>query len=341
MIRCCVRVLACLVAVGAAVPGLADEGLAKDVTFTDYSQLSTSAELARRLLTPLSYRRVAPHLADARSQSIDLAQEKFIVYVPSGAPPQRGYGVLVFVPPWPQASLPADWPRILDRRGIIFVSAAHSGNEAATLDRRVPLALLAYENIRRHYPLDADRVYVGGLSGGSRVALRIALAYPDVFRGALLNAGSDPIGTNDVPLPPGDLLRGFQESTRLVFLTGERDEFNQHADLLSQKSLRAWCVFGLESVTLPRRAHEIADAGGLAQALKVLHAPSVTEPGKLARCRTEVDRELASDVAAAESALDRGDRDRAIAAMRAIDARYGGLAEQAITEFQARLDRRE
>ena len=62
----------------------------------------------------------------------------------------------------------------------------------------MPLALLAYENIRRSHTLDANRVYVGGMSGGSRVALRVALAYPDVFRGALLNAGSDPIGDGAV-----------------------------------------------------------------------------------------------------------------------------------------------
>jgi hypothetical protein len=58
----------------------------------------------------------------------------------------------------------------------------------------------------------------------------------------LLNAGSDPIGGDEVALPPVALLHRFQESTRLVFLTGERDEFNRHNDLVSQKSLRGWCV---------------------------------------------------------------------------------------------------
>ena len=51
------------------------------------------------------------------------------------------------------------------------------------LERRLPLALLGYWNARSRYPIDPDRVYVGGLSGGSRVAQIAALAYPDVFRG--------------------------------------------------------------------------------------------------------------------------------------------------------------
>lgn len=319
---------------GATAANAANDGPAKAVTFDSYSPLSGSAEMARRMLTPLTYRRIQPHLANARQQPIDLSDEKFLVRVPDGAPPTQGYGLLVFIPPWPRASLPKDWPGALDRHDLIFVTAANSGNEAGLLDRRVPLALLGYENVRSRYPIDANRVYVGGMSGGSRVALRVALAYPDVFRGALLNAGSDPIGGDEVSLPPVDLLHRFQESTRLVYLTGARDEVNMHNDLLSQTSLRGWCVFDVDAVTMSRRGHEIADAAGLAQALKKLEQPSAVEPGKLAQCRAALDQELASKVADAQTAMRNGDHDRAVAAITAIDARYGGMAEQAIATLQ-------
>ena len=326
-----------LVGLGAAAACAADEGLTKDVRFGDYAAAASSAELARRLFTPLAYQRVAPHLADARAQPLDLAQERFVVYVPRGEPPARGYGLLVFIPPWPEAALPRDWSRVLDRHGMIFVSAAKSGNDAGTLDRRIPLALLGYENIRRRYPLDANRVYVGGLSGGSRVALRVALAYPDLFRGALLNAGSDPIGGDQISLPPAELFRRFQDSTRLVFLTGERDEMNLHNDLVSEKSLRAWCAFDLHALTMPRRGHEIADAAGLERALDALDAPKDVDAKELASCRANVDRELASKTAEAEAALASGNQKRAADILEAIDARYGGLAEPAIASIRSRL----
>jgi hypothetical protein len=58
------------------------------------------------------------------------------------------------------------------------------------------------------------------------MALRSARGYPDVFHGALLNAGSDPIGNAQSPLPPQELLRQFQESTRVVYVTGAHDNFN-------------------------------------------------------------------------------------------------------------------
>ena len=319
---------------GAAAANPASDNTAKNVTFNTYSPLSSSAEMARRMLTPLTYRRIQPHLATARQQPIDLSGEKFLVHVPDDAPPAQGYGLLVLIPPWPQASLPKDWSGVLDRHNLIFVTAANSGNEAGLLDRRVPLALLGYENVRSRYPIDANRVYVGGMSGGSRVALRVALAYPEVFRGALLNAGSDPIGGDEVSLPPVDLLHRFQESTRLVSLTGARDEVNMHNDLLSQKSLRSWCVFDFDAVTIPRRGHEIADAAGLAQALKKLEQPSVVEPGKLAQCRAALDEELASKVAHAQMAIRDGEHGRAVAEITALDARYGGMAEQAIAALQ-------
>lgn len=331
---------AATVAVGLLVcaTSVADGGLMKNVVFSETTALSGSAEIARRMFTPLAYRRVESHFADVRAQPIDVARETFTVYVPLGAPPEKGFGLLVFIPPWSEASLPGDWSRILDHHGLIFVSAANSGNNAGMLDRRVPLALLGYENVRRRYRIDADRVYVGGLSGGSRVALRVALAYPDVFRGALLNAGSDPIGGDLVSLPPAELFHRFQESTRIVFVTGERDEFNRHSDVVSETSLRGWCVFDLASVTMPRRGHEIANAPGLAEALKDLEAPRSVGADKQAECRAHLERELTSKVAAAQAALKAGDRSKAVEAVKAIDTQYGGVAEPAITRLQRELE---
>src|SRR5207302_469453 len=104
------------------------------------------------------------------------------------------------------------------------------------LARREPLALLAAHNLMRRYPVDPERVYVGGFSGGARVAMRLALGYPDLFRGAILNAGSDPIGGAEIPLPPRELFMRFQSSTRIVYVTGERDDPHVSDDSVSMQS---------------------------------------------------------------------------------------------------------
>src|SRR6202166_201918 len=260
------------------MPAIADTvtgftGLQSDVVFSDYSPLSSSAELLRRLLSPLNAVQVSKKLARSavalRDQPIDLAQERFTVYVPSHSAAE-GYGLLVFVPPWENAMLPRGWAEILDRHGMIFVSAANSGNAASILDRREPLALLAAHNVMQRFHVDPERTYVGGFSGGSRVALRLALAFPDVFRGAFLNAGSDPIGDARVPLPPPELFSRFQETTRIVYISGKDDAINVDKDAASTDSMLEWCVFDWYAERSPWTGHEVARPTVLGPALDML-----------------------------------------------------------------------
>jgi len=306
-------------------------GLRTDVVFTEYSPLSSITELARRLLSPLSALRLDQYAAGVGKtlggQPIDLAKERYSIYVPSSPHSSTGtYSLLVFVPPWPRAEVPRAWIPVLNRYNTILVTAANSGNDAPTIDRREPLALLAAHNAMVQYPVNPQQVYIGGFSGGARIALRLALGYPDVFHGALLNAGSDSIGTADVSLPPTALFRSFQESIRLVYLTGERDEENLARDMYSRRSLNEWCVFDLVTQTEPRTAHELADASGFGRSLQALLSPRESHPDKLAECRTRIEQELSTELQQVETAFGRGESKLAKQLLTKIDARYGGLA---------------
>jgi predicted esterase len=304
-------------------------GLRSDVVFTQYSPLSSNAELVRRLVSPLTAAQLPAALARTgkvlADQPINLAHERFVVYAPPEAPP-HGYGLLVFVPPWPEAQLPRGWAPVLDRSGVIFVSAARSGNEAEVLSRRAPLALLAWANVVARYRVDPDRVYVAGFSGGSRVALRLALAYPDVFRGALLNAGADPIGNDQAPLPPGDLFIRFQQSTRLVYVTGGEDAVSLGMDAASTQSMRDWCVFDVDAQVTRRVGHEAADSIAFARALAALTHPTRPDPGRLAACRSVIETRLTAQFQQVESLRAGGKRDEAQKLLIRIDRRFGGLA---------------
>lgn len=329
---------------GPDAPGRAGGATPGELRFDAYTPLARGSEVARRLLTPLTddrlHRLMARRGIAMREQAIDLAREHFMLHVPPGSPPPSGYGLLVFVPPWPQAKLPDGWAREFDRRGLIYVSMADAGNAADVIDRRVPLALLAWANVAGRYRLDPSRVYVGGYSGGSRVALRIALGYPDVFRGALLEAGSDPPGSAALSLPPAALFRRFQEDSRLVFLTGGRDAPHRRMDIASGEALRHWCVDDIAEVTPPWLDHAIADAAALGQALDALLRPLPPPGGVLAACRARVTDELASNLAEVREALGHDDPGRAQRQLDAIDRRYGGLAADASRALQAQIDAR-
>jgi pimeloyl-ACP methyl ester carboxylesterase len=315
-------------------------GLQNDVMFSDYSPLSSSAELKHRLLSPLNAAEAGKRLAHSavalRDQPIDLARERFAVYVPSH-PSARGYGLLVFVPPWENAMLPRGWAAILDRRNVIFVSAGNSGNEANILDRREPLALLGAHNIMQRFHVDPERIYIGGFSGGSRVALRLALGFPDVFRGVFLNAGSDPIGDAQTPLPPRELFSRFQEMTRIVYVSGQNDAANVDKDASSEQSLLEWCVFDWYAERSPWTGHEVAGPAVLGRALDMLDKHVEPNLARLNNCRLRINQELDKKIDQANDLLAAGNVDGARKLLNKIDARYGGLAAPRSVDLAERI----
>ena len=325
----------------AATPSDSPTGLQSEVVFADYSPLAGSPELVRRLLSPLTVMQMRSQSARAgkplREQPIDLANEKFTLYVPTRTP-ARGYALLVFVPPWRGAVVPPHWIAALDRHDMIFVSASNSGNDADVLDRREPLALLAAHNVRQRYPVDPDRVYIGGFSGGSRVAMRLAVAYPDVFRAALLNAGSDSIGDGQLPLPAADLFRQFQDSTRLVYLTGQDDSVGLGQDVRSRESMQEWCAFDLQTQLILRAGHEAAGPAALDHALDALADHQRPDPQRLAACRARVAAGLAAGLERAKGLLERGKSAEAWSLLKKIDTRYGGLAAPDSLELARQID---
>ncbi len=335
-----ILVLASMLAIPASAQAQSGTGLQKQVIFDTYSPLARDTELIDRLFHPLLAEHLRSKLASAglavREQSIDLAQERFTLYVPAGDVPLGGYGLLVFIMPWNRPAIPSQWLPVLDRHGVICVMAMGSGNSANIFSRRIPLALSGYENVKRRYTVDPDRVYIGGLSGGSRIALRIALAFPDVFRGALLNAGSDSFGT-DVLSPPGPaLFRQFEERSRLIYATGTEDDINLVIDSHSRDSARALCIFDLQTLPMNGRGHEMLNGAVLDRALTALMSPRKPD-ADLDTCREHRAQEIAAQSAAIEKLIAAGNKREANKQLQELDEHFGGLAAPRSIELAHQL----
>jgi dienelactone hydrolase len=310
-------------------------GLHREVAFDDYPQIATSSALAGRLLGPKSYRELQARLAASgeqlRESFLDLSAERFAVYVPKRKPP-GGYALIVFIPPWREAALPPGWGPVLDDDGAIFVTAARSGNEESVHRRRIPLALVAAANVAARYAVDRSRVYVAGFSGGSRAAERMALEFPDLFSGAILNAGADPLGEPDTPIPHAALLERFQTGSRLVLVTGERDDAGVGMDATARTSMRDWCVAHVRQITMPHAGHQAATPEALGEALKALGGETdARDKARSDRCRAELTTRFAADVAKVRSLRTAGAAPETIAAETdQLEARYGWLAADAL-----------
>lgn len=320
----------------AVVDATAAPGLHRDVTFDDYPELAMRSTLAARLLGPKSYRdfqsRATAAGADPRTKLLDLAAERFAVYVPKHKP-ARGYALVVFIAPWREAALPPGWGSVLDEYGAILVTAARSGNEESVHLRRIPLALVAAWNVAARYDVDRSRIYAAGFSGGSRAAERMAVEFPDLFTGAILNAGADPIGGAQTPIPHAELLERFQTVSRLVFVTGDRDEMGVSMDVAARSSLRDWCVAHVRQVTMLHVGHQAATPQALDEAMRALgtDADDPRAAARSQRCRAELAARLAADVARSRAVQASGAAPATIAAeIDRLESRYGWLAADAL-----------
>ncbi len=309
-------------------------------TFDRYSPLAAADEFSRRVFSPTTYDRLLryeQHIGQRpMEQTVDLAAERYDVWVPENQP-ERGYGLMVFVSPMPRWELTRDWKKEFDRAGIIYVAARRSGNTENVYERRIPLALHAYENIIARYPVDTERVYVSGFSGGSRTAVRIAAAYADIFRGALLVGGAKVIGEEDFAPPPAELMNLLQRRMRLVYSTGGNDTPNRVLDARGRQEMRRRCVAGVYDVSQRRLDHWVPLARTMRKAIERLDTPlSAAELAEQAQCMGGLMTQVEADLSAAEAAFAAGDKTRAGELLGTADIAWGGLASERLVKL-ARL----
>ena len=326
--------LAALCAIAASTGSIAKF---KAVTFTETTPLARNGRLIERLFSPFASADLARKI-DAEALNafpIDLGREKFGLYLPA-TKPANGYGLLVWVSPLDGAGMPPGWPATLEDRGVIFVTAARSGNDASPLGRRIPLALTAAANVVRNYPIDPNRVWIAGFSGGSRIAERMALAYPDVFSGAILDGSADTIGSADLPLPPRENFERLLDRTAIVFSTGEADDHNTRDARRVVSSLRRHCFDRLSVDVRPHEGHEMMNGQSLAKAIEFLDRTRASPSTADLQCRDALYSRIDAELARAE-AMTRQRAREARSVLATIDRRYGQLAAPRSLEVRARI----
>lgn len=207
-----------------------------------------------------------------------ITNELFQLRVPEVTTTNQSLGLLVWISPADDPSIPTDWERVLSKHQLLFISPRKCGNLRHPLDR-FRLALDATCNMTRRYRVDRKRIYVGGFSGGARIASMLGVAYGDIFTGTLCFSGvnfyTDVAATNGQYYPatftpnPGVLLQA-KRSGRFVLQSGEHDENRENTQRIATNGFKKEGFRNVLSLEIPGLSHEMPSAATLAAALDYL-----------------------------------------------------------------------
>jgi hypothetical protein len=170
--------------------------------------------------------------------------------------------VLVFVSPDASADPPPGWAAVLDRHAVVWIAARDFGNRAPS-NQRVLAALMGLALAQRDYLGAGARRYIGGMSGGGRVASTAISTFPRRFDGALYIVGADDLGKAE----PARL--AAIAANRYVFLTGDRD-FNRREMRRVHRHYQERGITQTLLLDLPHFAHQYPGADDFERALAFL-----------------------------------------------------------------------
>jgi pimeloyl-ACP methyl ester carboxylesterase len=244
------RIVACLLLSAGFVR--ADEaGYRKEVTVSGPTRLDWTFALANQST-------IDP--PEEWLQGYNSTQQRYELFVPPKVKDRKhGHPVVLFIS---AGDAPAGWSQleaVCRQQGILFASPYDSGNNTP-MPRRVRIVLDVLDDIRRLHPVDPDRTYVAGFSGGGRVACAMAFALPELFGGVMpICAGGE---LREEPW----LRHRAIERLSMGFVTGTND-FN-----LGEVSRFCGPMFGdigiqTKVTVVPNLGHGIPDGKALAPVL--------------------------------------------------------------------------
>ena len=227
-------------------------------------------------------------------QGYESKAQTYALYVPTNQKP-ASWGLVLFISPGQRGTGLEQFRRACDEHHLIFASPHNAGNNVDTRER-VRIVLDVLDDIRRRHAIDPDRTYVGGFSGGGRIACAIGFSLPEYFGGVI------PIcAAGDLREEPW-LRHRVIDRLSVAHLTGEND-FNRgeverfRGPVLSAVGVRSkvWVV--------PKLGHGIPAAGPIEEGIRWLDA-GLTARQKLARerpaTRVSVDSTPARQLQAAD-----------------------------------------
>jgi predicted esterase len=219
-----------------------------------------------------------------KPQPFNLADETFQIHVPENYQPDGSWGVFVWVSPMKTGQLPRMWVDSLAEHKLIWIGADNSENERH-IDHRCRMAVEAALHMIDLYDIDRRRVYIGGFSGGGKIAAMTAANYTEIFTGAVSICG--PLFYRNIatgmkqgefypqgyyPAPP-KMMQTFKNATRHVLLTGDNDFNLQPTRQIFELGYVKDKFKLAELIVVPGLAHELPKPDWFEKCVEFLDRP--------------------------------------------------------------------
>lgn len=277
-------------------------------------------------------------------QGYESKSQKYTLFVPPRYSKRKSWPLVIFVSPGNGAAGVAQWKTACAKLGILMASPHNAGN-GTPQPRRVRIIADVLDDVRRNYNVDTDRTYIGGHSGGGRIACAMAFALPEYFGGVI------PVCAGGELRQESWLRQRVIDRLSVAQLTGENDFNRGEVERMHQTRhtgvgvrCRTWVVDGL--------GHSIPDSDVFAEAFAWLE-DDLRRRRKLAEerpasritdapSRTEWATRL---LAEAKSRLTQRDQVYAgLMQLKGIQVRWNDLPQartalQTLTEYDARDER--
>jgi len=114
----------------------------------------------------------------------DATKQSYELFVPARPDPKQSLGLILYISPGNKPGGRKTFEAACQSAGLLFAGVANAGNDIAT-KKRIRIVVDVLDDLRRNYPIDPDRTYISGFSGGGRIACVIGFALPECFGGVI------------------------------------------------------------------------------------------------------------------------------------------------------------
>jgi predicted esterase len=115
--------------------------------------------------------------------------QTYMLFIPPEYSASKHWPLVLCVSPGDDACGWPEFQSICRSQGVVFASPMNTGN-GQPFAKRARIVLDVLDDVRRRLAIDPDRVYLSGMSGGGRVAARVAYALPEACAGVMPMCGS-------------------------------------------------------------------------------------------------------------------------------------------------------